>query len=523
MTLRQLLSGLDVRRLNGDDGVAIQGLHYDSRQIATGFAFVAIRGEQTDGNNFIDAAIRNGAVAVISEEAPRTASPDAPVATGADPYSCAWVQVANARRALAAAAANWYGRPADRLRLVGITGTNGKTTTAFLCDKMLHAAGLLPGLIGTVEYHVGTRVLPSPHTTPESLDLQALFAEMVAAGSRAAVMEVSSHALAMDRVHTCHFDAAVFTNLTQDHLDYHHSMENYLAAKRRLFEGTGAGQPAAAVLNADDRSANRILAGFRGRVLRFGFSASADLRASALENTPAGLRFTLDAPGGWHVPFASPLIGRVNVLNLLAAVGVGLALDFDRDLIVESLQSVTRVPGRFERVYEGQPFTVIVDYAHTPDALANVLQLAAQLRDDQRPNSAAPTAGAARPRIITLFGCGGDRDRGKRPLMGEAAGNLSDIVVLTSDNPRHEDPVAIINEALPGLRKTPARAIVEPDRQVAIRLAIAEAAPGDIVVLAGKGHEIYQVIGDAHVPFSDFDEARAALRARADAPSAASH
>jgi UDP-N-acetylmuramoyl-L-alanyl-D-glutamate--2,6-diaminopimelate ligase len=326
-------------------------------------------------------------------------------------------------------------------------------------------------------------------------------------------MEVSSHALAMDRVWQCYFEAAAFTNLTQDHLDFHRTFDAYRAAKRRLFEGTGVGAPANAVVNADDSSSDEMVRGFKARVIRYGFSPTADLQASSLVNTPSGLRFVLrcrkDFGGsqrdGWTEEIQSPLLGRVNALNLLTAIGIGLSLGISRDVVLEGAQRVRRVHGRFERVYEGQPFMVVVDYAHTDDALKNVLALARELTSGSN--------GKAAGRVIALFGCGGDRDRGKRPKMGEAAGRASDVVVLTSDNPRSEDPMAIIRDALPGLERTPAQRIIEPDRHIAVERAIKEARPGDIVVLAGKGHETYQVIGNENVPFDDSEEARRALHA----------
>lgn len=452
---------------------AVAGLHYDSRRIQPGCAFFAIRGELADGNNFIAQARANGATLIVSDQA----------STEAD------IRVPNARVALAQAAANWFHRPAERMRLVGITGTNGKTTTAFLVESILRAAGMTTGLLGTIEYHIGDRVLPSPHTTPESYDLQALLAEMVKAGCGAAVMEVSSHALAMERVWSCPFEVGVFTNLTQDHLDFHGSMEKYLAAKHRLFTGLGAPPPPQAVVNADDPATAAMLADYHGAVRRFGFSPEAELQARQAEYLPVGSRFQLNGQ-----EFATPLLGRVNVLNTLAALGVAEALGVDAGAQMRGMASLTRVPGRFERVFRGQPFIVAVDYAHTPDALAHLLALAREL--------------APRPaRVLAVFGCGGDRDRGKRPLMGRAAAQAADWVMVTSDNPRSEKPEAIIAEILAGVPK----ARHDADRRAAIRLAIAEARPGDIVIIAGKGHEHYQIIGDQRLDFDDAAEAGAAL------------
>lgn len=487
MQLDRLLSGVEVRERSGPTPRDVTGLHYDSRQVGPGQAFVAIRGEVADGNCFISQAVTRGAALVVSERAP---APDAP--------PVAWVQVAHARQALATMAANWFGRPAERMRLVGITGTNGKTTTAFLCESIFTAAGMRSGLLGTIEYHIGEEVLPSPHTTPESYDLQALFARMAAAQCGVAVLEVSSHALAMERTWGCQFEAAVFTNLTQDHLDFHATLDAYREAKKRLFDGTGAGQPKHAIVNGDDSNSAALLRGYQGPVLTYGLTQGVELTALHIESTPQGIHFEVRGPNGLRWTVHSPLLGRVNVLNSLAAIGVGLALGIEIEAIRRGLEQSPPVRGRFERVYAGQPFTVVVDYAHTPDALANVLRLAREL--------------ATGARVITVFGCGGDRDRGKRPLMGEVAGTLSDSVVVTSDNPRSEDPRLIINDILVGLQRTPAPAVVEADRRAAIRKAIAEAGPGDVVVLAGKGHEDYQIIGEQKLHFDDVEEARAALR-----------
>ena len=489
MQLDRLLSGVKLEVPLPTAPPAVTGLHYDSRQLQPGQVFVAIRGEVTDGNRYVAQAVARGAVAVVSVTAPPPG------------LQVPWVRVRQARQALALMAANWFGHPAQRLRLIGITGTNGKTTTAFLCESVLKAAGVPSGLLGTIEYHVGDEVLPSPHTTPESYDLQAMLARMAGAGSAAAVMEVSSHALALDRTWGCRFEAAVFTNLTQDHLDFHATFEQYREAKRRLFAGTGAGQPAHAVINADDPNGAAMVRGYAGAVLRYGVSDAADLRATDIASDRGGLRFRVRGPRGLEMSVRSPMLGRVNVMNLLAAVGVGLALGLDPDQVRRGAEALPRVRGRFERVEEGQPFTVVVDYAHTPDALANVLGLAREL--------------AGQRRVITAFGCGGDRDRGKRPLMGEAAARLSDFVVVTSDNPRSEEPGAIIEEILPGARNRRAVVAVEPDRRAGIRRAIAEARDGDVVVLAGKGHETYQIIGDRRIHFDDVEEARAALRAMA--------
>lgn len=485
MRLDDLLHGIAVRQQAGALPAEIEGLHYDSRQIQPGWAFVAIQGLEADGHAFVPQAVGRGARLILSE---RPAPPGAPAA---------WVQVENARQALAQAAANFFGQPSQQLQLLGVTGTNGKTTTTFLIEAMLRQAGWTTGLLGTIAYHVGERVEPSPHTTPESYDLQKLLRRMVDAGCRAAVMEVSSHALALERVYACRFAAAVFTNLTQDHLDFHGSMENYAAAKRQLFLGQGAPAPRAAVVNVDDSASAEMVRGFGGPVLRYGLGPGADLRASAIIHTPEGTRYRLEGPAGLRTEVASPLVGRVNVLNSLAAIGVGLSLGLPAEAIVAGIPRWPRVRGRFERVAAGQPFTVLVDYAHTPDALANVLAAAREL---------------TRGRLLLVFGCGGDRDRGKRPLMGQAAAAGADWVVVTSDNPRSENPEAIIADILQGIPHPAGGA--EPDRARAIAKAMGEAKAGDTVVIAGKGHETYQILGAEKRHFDDAEQALAALRAR---------
>ncbi|MGH9417898.1 MAG: UDP-N-acetylmuramoyl-L-alanyl-D-glutamate--2,6-diaminopimelate ligase [Terriglobales bacterium] len=483
MRIEDLLRGVAVERLAGALPAAVTGLHYDSRRIEPGWAFVAIRGEQTDGNNFVAAARLRGATLIVSE---RPSIPGVP-----------WAQVKQARQALATAAANWFERPAERLRLVGITGTNGKTTTAWLIEHLLQQAHWGVGMLGTIEYHINSNVLPSPHTTPESYDLHRLLATMVELNCRAAVMEVSSHALALDRVWGCRFEVAVFTNLTQDHLDFHQSMAAYSAAKLRLFQGWGAAAPSWAVVNGDDAASQAMLEGFKGQVLRYGFGEGLEITGSELEQGPRGLRLRVRLPDGYKHLLASPMLGRVNALNLMAAVGAGLALGVEGGRAVAGAETLTRVPGRFEKVWCGQPFSVVVDYAHTPDALAKVLSLAREL---------------AAGRVLLVFGCGGDRDRGKRPLMGQAAQAGADWVLVTSDNPRGEDPGAIIAEILTGAPR--GGMATQPDRAQAIWEAVAEARAGDVVVIAGKGHENYQIVGAERRPFSDVGQVQAALAAR---------
>jgi UDP-N-acetylmuramoyl-L-alanyl-D-glutamate--2,6-diaminopimelate ligase len=491
MTFEQLLDGVEFLSRSGNPTVS--GIEYDSRRVTPGAVFVAMRGQSSDGNRFIDQAIHSGAVAVVTD------SPSEKHREGVG-----WAVVTDGRRALARMAANFYKRPAERIAITGITGTNGKSTTAFLIESIFSAAGRKSALIGTIEYHVAGRVYPAPHTTPEALELARLFNEALANGATEAVMEVSSHALAQQRVFGIPFDVAVFTNLTRDHLDYHKTMDEYFAAKRALFEGVGTDPPRAAVTNLDDEYGAKLASFSRKRsslVLSYGWTRG-DFHCENPDITPRGTRLDLVTPDH-KLPIFSPLIGRVNVYNMLAAAAAAYARNCDSTSIVKGLSSLTSVPGRFERVDCAQPFTVVVDYAHTDDALRNLTALAREF----------VRRGGEHARVITLFGCGGDRDRAKRPMMGEAAGRGSDFVVLTSDNPRSEDPRAVMNDALVGLQKTGVRYTVEPDRQKAIALAIREARPGDIVLLAGKGHEKLQVTREGSLPFDDVEVARAQLRA----------
>jgi UDP-N-acetylmuramoyl-L-alanyl-D-glutamate--2,6-diaminopimelate ligase len=484
--LAKLLRGVETRAAVAHGDLEISDLVYDSRQVKTGTLFVAIRGEKTDGNKYVSDVMGRGAAAILSEQE-KTAS---------IPAEFPWIQVADARKALAISAANFYMRPAEVLKLIGVTGTNGKTTTSYLVDSILRAAGCEVGLLGTIGYRLVREALPAPNTTPESLDLQKYLAEIVRAGGTHAVLEASSHALAMNRLWGCPFAVAIFTNLTRDHLDYHKTFEEYFAAKRRLFEGTGAAAPATGVINRDDEYGQK-LAGLASRTLTYGLEPGADITTRKPVVSLSGIEFVAETPSG-KIEIRSRLVGRPNVYNILAAIGAGVALDLSGEVIARGIAQLSAVPGRFERIDMGQPFRVVVDYAHTDDALRNLLATAKELNTNGR--------------IITLFGCGGDRDRTKRPLMGEAAGHASDIVVLTSDNPRSEDPLLIINDVIVGVQRTKAKLFVEPDRQKAIEVALDEARSGDIVLLAGKGHETYQVLRERTIAFDDREVARAALR-----------
>jgi UDP-N-acetylmuramoyl-L-alanyl-D-glutamate--2,6-diaminopimelate ligase len=487
MKLEKLLAGAEIGKITGPGDIEVQSVAYDSRKVTAGGIFFALQGQKLEGVNFVEDAVLRGAIAVATEDAQRVSSKATTLVEllpGSD------------RRGLARVAANFYGHPAGALQLVGVTGTNGKTTTAFLVDSILRAAGKTTGLIGTTGYRTPKGKRDAVNTTPESLDLQQMFAEIRDAGGTHAVLEASSHALAMERLWGCHFAVAIFTNLTRDHLDYHKTFEEYFAAKRLLFEGTGAGAPGAAVINADDPYAPQ-LAGLAKRTLTYGLKGTPDLTAKKFGLSFHGLEFTAQTPAG-NIEVRSPFVGRINVYNILAAIGAGVALDIPKAKIEEGIAKLELVPGRFQRIDEGQPFLVIVDYAHTDDALRNLIATAREL---------GPSA-----RIITVFGAGGERDRTKRPLMGEAAGALSDLVVLTSDNPRSEDPLRIINDVVVGLQKVNAKYRVEPDRERALAIALEEARPGDIVLLAGKGHETYQVLPGGTIEFDDREKARANLR-----------
>jgi UDP-N-acetylmuramoyl-L-alanyl-D-glutamate--2,6-diaminopimelate ligase len=487
MTLGQVLSGVKLRDGLSPDitGLSVAGLEYDSRRVGKDFLFFAFAGSRVDGRRFSQEAVARGALAVVSELPP---PPE---------VASAWIQVEHGRQALAMASRNFYQHPDDKVQFTGITGTNGKTTTSYLVDAILREAGWVTGLIGTIEYRLAGERLPAANTTPESLDVMRMAAELERRSSkpRALIMEVSSHALALGRAYGFRFHTAVFTNLTRDHLDFHHTMDEYASAKRLLFTPTDWPAPLWSILNADDL-ASAGMVNPESRILRYGLRAEADIRAENVRSSFDGLQFDVVYQGA-RQPMISSLTGAINVMNILAATGVGLTYGLDLAVIAKGIGACKSVPGRFERVEAGQPFLVVVDYAHTDDALRNVITVAREL---------------TRGRVITLFGCGGDRDRTKRPLMGMAAGELSDFVVLTSDNPRSEDPIDIMNDALVGLRRFDIAHVVEPDRAKAIRRAVQEAQPGDVVLIAGKGHETYQVMKDRTIDFDDRVTARQVLR-----------
>jgi UDP-N-acetylmuramoyl-L-alanyl-D-glutamate--2,6-diaminopimelate ligase len=483
-----------VRRAGGNADVA--GVDYDSRRVQPGSLFVAMQGGTTDGNLYIEKTIDAGVKAIVTDSAAAFEE------TVRLHPRMAVAEVAHGRKALAAVAANFFRHPERTLTLNGVTGTNGKTTTAFLLDAMLNHAGRRTVLVGTIEYHVAGGVRPSPHTTPESRDLLELFREGVDAGATEAVMEVSSHGLEQGRVHGMPFDTAIFTNLTRDHLDFHGTMERYFAAKRKLFDGSLGQPPRVAVLNIEDAyGAELALTACEAgsEVFSYGLDMG-KFRAEAVKMGPGGMRFNLQTPAG-EVDLTARLTGKVNVYNLLAACAAAYARGLSLDEISGGVAALACVPGRFQTVDADQPFTVAVDYAHTDDALRNLTAVA---REFVRGSGG---------RVITLFGCGGDRDKTKRPLMGRAAGEGSDMVFLTSDNPRSEEPEAIMADAVPGLDATGTRYILEADRAKAIRMALEEAKAGDIVLLAGKGHEKTQTFKSGTVPFDDAQVALEALRA----------
>jgi UDP-N-acetylmuramoyl-L-alanyl-D-glutamate--2,6-diaminopimelate ligase len=485
MILSEILSGVRLQEPLPPEVAAlpIEGLDFDSRRVGPGFLFFAFPGSRADGRQFAADAVARGAVAIVSET-------EAPVEIRQP-----WIRVEHGRQALALASRNFYGRPDERLQLTGITGTNGKTTTSYLVDSVLRAAGHTTALIGTIEYHLAGRVLPAVNTTPESLDLVRLLDQLAREGGSYATMEVSSHALALGRIYGLSFHTAVFTNLTRDHLDFHGNMDAYFAAKATLFTGAGGPPPKAAVLNRDDSYTSWIKLDPSTEAIYYGMGPESNLRARHISSGFQGLKFVVQY-GKTRFNVESPLIGRINVYNILAACGVGLSYGIAPETVARGIAELRAVPGRFERVDQGQPFVVVIDYAHTDDALRNIIAVARGLNPK---------------RVITLFGCGGDRDRTKRPLMGQAAAEASDFVVLTSDNPRSEDPLAIMNDALVGIRRTDVPHVVEPDRATAIARALKEAREGDIVILAGKGHEHYQVLKDKTIPFDDRAVAREVL------------
>lgn len=489
MKLAELMAVLDDNtQVMGDSDIEIKGIAYDSRKVEPGFIFVAIAGAQFDGHSFIEQAIANGAVAIICEK---------PVDTLDRPR----IMVTNCRRSLAAISAKFYNYPDQRLRLIGVTGTNGKTTTTNMIKWLLESAGHKVGLVGTINNLAGDEVLPATHTTPESLELFQLFARMEEKGCDYLVIEASSHALAQGRVSACNFAGAVFTNLTQDHLDYHGTIENYCNCKAELFRMLDplAGKNRYGVVNIEDSHADVFINATEVPVWTFGRAAAEldiDVRLLHHSASAQGMSYSIFYRNNKYEVHI-PLIGEFNIHNTMAALTVALAEGIAIEDIISALAVAPQVPGRFELIDEGQKFMVVVDYAHTPDGLENLLNSAKALKPR---------------RLLTVFGCGGNRDTGKRPIMGRIAGAISDVAIITSDNPRFEDEKEIIRQVEAGIKGVCSNYLVEADRGRAIELAINMAEPGDMVVLAGKGHEDYQVIGAEKIHFDDRELARELIR-----------
>jgi UDP-N-acetylmuramoyl-L-alanyl-D-glutamate--2,6-diaminopimelate ligase len=503
--LQELLAGLrePPSAAEGDLAVDVTSLATDSREVVPGALFFALPGTRTDGRRFVAQALERGAVAVAASELV-----DAPAGV-------ARLALPSIQRALGEIAACFYDYPSRKLFLVGVTGTNGKTTVTHLLEAIWKRAGFRPGLIGTVQYRFGEQTWTAPFTTPPAVELQRLVAEMVKAGATHVAMEVSSHALSLERVFGCEWDAVVFTNMTRDHLDFHADMESYFAAKQKLFVELlprSAKNDRFAVINRDDPYGRRLIEATRDRVVTFGHGDDADVAPGEVERSLSGLRGEIRIRSE-RIGVSSTLIGEAHLENILAAAAVAWAQGLAAEAIAEGIAQCRGIPGRMERVDDGAPFAVLVDYAHTPDALERAVRV---LR------------GVAEGRLIVVFGCGGDRDRGKRPLMGEATARIADIVIATSDNPRTEDPLKILHEIERGIveagldpiqeaavqREDASGYLVVPDRRRAIHLAIEIARPRDVVLIAGKGHETYQIVGAERHPFDDREEARQCLRRR---------
>jgi len=506
MELKRLIEGIEVKKIDGDTTKEIEGVAYHSNQVKKGFLFAAIRGVEVDGHRFIGEAIERGAEAVVSEEEQGVSNRT-------------MILVPNSRQALAKISSNFYGDPSSRIRLIGITGTNGKTTTTYLLESIFKKAGYTAGVIGTINYRFAQKTTLAPNTTPESLDLQKILWEMHKEGTSHVIMEVSSHGLDLERVFGCQFDGVVFTNFTSDHLDYHKTLEQYFESKKKLFSDylmKSRKERRFAVTNYDDPKGKEIVEGIDLPIIRYGVNPSCDITADQVVSSFDGLSSRIRTPRG-DFSSHSKLIGNFNLYNILAAVAVGVGMDVPLEAIREGLEGCEGVSGRFEKVENRRGIHVIIDYAHTHDALERALLGLKGILENGPQNDG---------KMITLFGCGGDRDRTKRPLMGEVAGRYSDLAILTSDNPRTEDPLAILNEVEKGLKSLPIKVwdrneikfwrtqkgyLKVPDRREAIRMAIRLAQPSDTVLIAGKGHEDYQIIGKKKFPFDDLIEAKKAL------------
>ena len=480
ITLKELIKDLEVKKILGTNGLDIEGLAYDSRQVKKNFLFVCLKGSRVDGHDFIGQARERGATAVVVEKISEINN------------GLTQIVVPETKSSLARLASRFYNFPTRSLKVIGVTGTDGKTTTTRYVKSILEEAGLKCGLIGTISYELGERVIPAERTTPESLDLQFLFSEMLKEGCSHAVMEVSSHGLSQGRIQEIDFKIAVFTNLSHEHLDFHKSMDEYFLSKRKLFETSIE----KGIVNRDDKFGEELYKFLGSKALGYGLSEKAELHASDIRADLTCTRYRARGPG-IDMEIALPLLGRHNIYNSLAALGVGLELGINPDRIKKGLEKLALVPGRFQMVNCGQPFMVIVDYSHTPRALENALTELKFLSPGKK--------------LLVVFGCGGERDRTKRPVMGEIATRLADYAFITSDNPRGEDPARIIEEITAGIGDRKNKFLVEPDREKAITMALDMAGPSDIVLLAGKGHEKYQIIGSVYLPFDDVEKARAIL------------
>jgi UDP-N-acetylmuramoyl-L-alanyl-D-glutamate--2,6-diaminopimelate ligase len=485
MKVKELIGGIEVVGIRGSDELRVSGIAYDSRRVQCGHLFVAIQGEKADGHSFIESAVKKGAAAIISERDIEQ--------TGRLPDSVCFIKVRDSRKALAIVANSWYRRPSQSLSVIGVTGTNGKTTTTYIIKSILETWGRKTGLIGTIQYMINDVVYPAVHTTPEALEFQALLNDMLTAGCSHVVAEVSSHALAQKRVDGTLFRAGVFTNLTRDHLDFHGTMEGYFLSKSRFFTDLLSGG-ATSVINHDDQWGRRLAEDLRGAVYTYGLETGADLTATDISNTFEGLRFWITARERTF-EVVSPLVGLPNVYNILAAAGAAAAVGVPWEDILTGIRKSPPVRGRFEKVRAGQKFLAVIDFAHTEDALERLIYTA---------------RGLTKGKVITVFGCGGDRDRGKRPRMGAIATRLSDFVIITSDNPRFEETEDIIREIESGA--TGRNYIIEADRKEAIRRAVLMAGENDVLLIAGKGHEIYQEIRGKRFPFNDREVLEESIR-----------
>ena len=509
MELTRLIEGVEIKKIVGETRKEIKGIAYHSKQVGKDFLFAAFRGVEVDGHQFVEEAIQRGAEVVVLEEEQRVSSGTV-------------VLVPDSRRALAKISSNFYGDPSSRVILIGITGTNGKTTTTYLLESIFKKAGWTVGVIGTINYRFGQKTTPAPNTTPESLDLQRILWEMVKEGTSHVIMEVSSHGLDLSRVFGCQFDGAVFTNLTSEHLDYHKTLGQYFESKKKLFSDhlmESRKERRFAVTNRDDPRGEEMVKGVVLPVIRYGLTPSCDLTADRVTSSFEGLSCRIKTPKG-DLSIRSKLTGDFNLYNILAAVAVGTAMEIPLETLKEGVEGLEGVSGRFEKVENKRGIHVIIDYAHTHDALERVLLGLKNILERGAQNSG---------KMITVFGCGGDRDRTKRPLMGEVAGKYSDLAILTSDNPRTEDPLAILDEVEKGLKSVHLKEwdqdeielwrskkgyLKVPDRREAIRTAIRLALPSDTVLIAGKGHEDYQIVGKKKFPFDDRVEAKKALEER---------